>query len=227
MSVMFPNGYKCVVCGKEILPTNTCMCSSCSNSLPTITGKVCEYCGLPLYTDANFCESCKLDKPSYAKAYSPFAYTGVIQNLIHKLKYDGKLYLAKPLSALLYDYYISLNLKVDGIVPVPLHLLRENDRKFNQAFELITSFENENILNNCVVKVVDTKSQASLKLAERKQNVVGAFKVINKSVVKGKTILVVDDVYTTGSTVNEVAKVLLKNGASKVYVLTLAHAIFD
>lgn len=229
MSLVFPNGYKCLVCGCEIKDSKFVLCDSCLNALPKIVGKTCERCGMPIYSDANFCESCKVSNHVFSKAYAPFEYSGQIKNLIHKLKYEQKKYVAKCLGELLFDYFEKLDLNIDAVVPVPLYITREHERGFNQAYEICHKFLSSgfNVLNNCVVKIKNTSAQVDLDFSGRKENVAGAFKVINKSAIKGKTVLLVDDVYTTGATLNEVSQVLLKNGVSKVYCLTVAHTCLN
>lgn len=229
MSLVFPNGYKCLVCGCEIDDNKIALCENCLNSLPKISGKTCERCSVPIYSDANFCESCKLANHVFAKAFAPFEYSGQIKNLIHKLKYEQKKYVAKSLGELIFDYFEKLNLSVDVVVPVPLYILREHERGFNQAYELCHKFLScgYKVLNNCVVKIKNTKAQVDLDFSSRKENVSGAFRVLTPNTVKNKIVLLVDDVYTTGSTLDEVASELIKNGATKVYCLTVAHTCLN
>lgn len=229
MGLLFPSGYKCLVCGCEIKGEDLSMCNNCVSKLTRITGKVCVKCGMPIYSDANFCEQCKNSVFNFEKAFSPFAFDGVIKNLIHQLKYDKKKYVAKSMSKLLFLYFESLKLNIDIVIPVPLYLSREFARGFNQSYELCCEFTKQGykVSNDCVVKFKNTKTQTDLNYNGRKENVKGVFKVLSKSDVKGKQILLIDDVYTTGSTLNEIAGVLRKSGADKIYCLTLAHTVFD
>ena len=229
MSIMFPNGYKCVVCGDEISVDRNGFCDKCIDVLPKIVGKVCNKCGLPLYSDADYCMACKTQLPSFTKAFAPYRYEGVVKNLIHKFKYDGAEYLGDCLGKLLYDYFVKLDLSVDVIIPVPLYLHREFERGFNQASALCGWFAKSgfDVDNYMVVKTKNSKMQASLSLAERKENISGAFRVLAKNKLKNKVVLLVDDVYTSGSTFGELADVVLKAGASKVYCLSLARTCFD
>lgn len=224
-NLLFPNGYKCLVCGKEIKPSNFDFCDSCFLKLKKITGKVCLKCGEQLCSDATYCLRCKNEQPNFTKAFAPFEFDGEIKNLIYNLKYNKQTYVAKTLSNLILKYFLESGLKVDVVIPVPLYLSREFKRGFNQSELLIQSFsDNGFIINNsCLVRVKETSTQTALTKAERKLNVENAFRVVNQSVVKNKNVLVVDDVYTTGATFSEVAKVLFSAGAKNVYCLSVAH----
>lgn len=229
MKLLFPLGYKCVCCGSEIDQTKYGLCDKCKNTFPAIAGKVCVKCGLPLYSDADYCVACKKEIPKFEKAFAPYRYEGNIRKLIHKFKYDGSKYIADSLSKLLYEYFVSLNIRVDVVVPVPLYLYREFERGFNQAEELCKYFVNNNFNVDMagVAKVKNTQMQASLSLNERKENILDAFRVLTPNKFKGKVVLLVDDVYTSGSTFSELTKAILKTGASKVYCLSLARTCFD
>ncbi len=117
---------------------------------------------------------------------------------------------------------------MDLIVPVPLHIRRLREREFNQALLLARELSKRTGIpyhERTLRKIKDTPFQTALKGRERRKNVKGAFHVEKREEIKGKTILLVDDVYTTGATVNECARTLLKGGAARVAVLTLARAI--
>lgn len=229
INVLFPNGYKCVVCNAEIKPSPFCVCEHCYNHLPHIVGKVCLRCGEPLYSDANYCLNCKNNKHEFTKCFAPFMFTEDVIKLIHNLKYDGKKYLATPLGNFMFKCFSEQNLNVDLVVPVPLHKSRQKQRGFNQAEELAKVFERFwfNVNTTCLSRVKETATQTNLTKSERKENVSGAFKVENKSDVKNKVVLIIDDVYTTGATFNEVASVLIKAGAKQVYGLTCAHTMLN
>ncbi|MBQ2864248.1 MAG: ComF family protein [Clostridia bacterium] len=229
INVLFPSGYKCVVCGAEIKPNVFSVCDTCFKLLPHIAGKVCLTCGEPLFSDANYCLNCKNTKHSFTKCFAPFTFENQIVKLIHNLKYDGKKYLAKPLSNFMFKCFMEQNLKVDLVVPVPLHTSRQKERGFNQAEELCNAFVSHgfNVNTTCVSRVKQTTTQTNLNKVERKENLLGAFKVNSRLDVKGKVVLIVDDVYTTGATFNELASVLVKAGASKVFGLTCAHTMLN
>lgn len=228
MSVLFPNGYKCLICNKEIVSDKKfCLCDKCLSELPKIVGNVCERCGEPINTDSKFCVHCKKELPVFTKCVSPFVFEGEVVNLVHGLKYNGHIYYAKTLSNLMLKTVLESNLEFDVVIPVPLNLRREGTRGFNQSELLCSGFSDAgyNVDSSIVVRSKNTATQTFLSKTERKQNVENAFKVLNKSKVKGKNILVVDDVYTTGATINAIAQVLKNAGAKNVYGVTFAHTI--
>jgi ComF family protein len=149
---------------------------------------------------------------------------------IHRLKYGGKTSLSRPLGALAKDTFCKFwdSGGIDLILPVPLHIKRLRERGFNQAHLVNKKWaEMEGIPFDgfTLSRSRWTKPQTSLTRAERRRNVKGAFSLRCAEKVKGLSILLVDDVFTTGATVNECARVLVKAGAASVDVLTLARAV--
>lgn len=140
----------------------------------------------------------------------------LLKKAIHAFKYKFVKDLAKPLATLILK---KINFDYDFIVPVPLHPRRLRWRGFNQA-ELLAKEINQNKLLNCLIKTKNTKPQTQLSEKQRKQNIKGAFKCIFN--LKNKKILLIDDVETSGSTLQECKKALLEAGAEGVYCLTLA-----
>ncbi len=228
--IFFPSGQKCLICKRELDgSSDKQVCKHCEDKLDFTTGKICDKCGQPIKTDANYCLRCKNKVPAYTFARAPFVYKGVILGLIKSLKYDGKKYVAKTLSNYLWDEYEKDKIKADLVIPVPLFEKRQKKRGFNQS-ELLCSTFKENgleIRTDILSRIKDTDTQTHLSREEREKNVGGAFKVTDKKSIKDKNILLIDDVYTTGSTTNECAKILLKAKAKNIYVLTVAHTIIE
>lgn len=227
MSLLFPTGYKCIVCGCEIPKSKIELCEQCYSTLPFINSKVCQKCGRPITSDADYCLTCLNNSFSFDRCIACFKFLPPIDNLVYRLKYDGETFIAKTLSNLLAKCLIESGIQYDVVIPVPLFHTREFERDFNQSSLLISQFPKYGISINCscVVRSKDTISQTHLTRVERQSNVNDAFKVINKSAIKDKVVVVVDDVFTTGSTINAMASQLLKAGAKKVYGLTVGHAI--
>ncbi len=149
---------------------------------------------------------------------------------IHRFKYAKKTSLARPLGSLVRETFMRFwgTDSVDLMVPVPLHLKRLRERGFNQAYLMTRAWakdEDFSLDGLALCRTRWTKPQTTLSRKERQRNVKGAFAVACAERIEGKRILVVDDVYTTGSTVNECAQVLMKAGARWVDVLTLARAV--
>ena len=146
-------------------------------------------------------------------------------NVIHKLKFDNKQYLAKNLSLLMRNYFDNHPelQDIDVIIPIPIHEKRLKMRGYNQSELLLESFtDTGKVCLNCVERNVETESQRTKNAKERIENMTNCFSVKNKSIIKNKKILIVDDVFTTGATCNSLAKTLLKAGAKQVKCLTLA-----
>jgi ComF family protein len=157
---------------------------------------------------------------------------------IHRLKYKGKIQLARPFGMLLYTAFVSYweENSVDLIIPVPLHVKKFRMRGFNPSFLLVRDWASIAAMLNDKLNVIPvsrdvlerrrwTEPQTGLGRKKRLTNVKNAFSINDLSKISGKKILLVDDVYTTGATVNECAKVLINGGAEHVDVLTLARAM--
>ncbi len=164
-------------------------------------------------------------------ATGPFSYgryEGVLKNMIHLFKYQNKFALASPLAKLLLDVIPS---NVEGIVPVPLHLKKLQERKYNPSAHLGRELSHElsktirvPVYLDVLKKTVSTPSQTELSQTERQKNVLGVFGVAQEHKIKGRHILLLDDVYTTGATAEECSRVLKQAGASQISVVTLARS---
>ena len=157
-------------------------------------------------------------------------YEGVLKEAIHRFKYGGVFPLAKAFGDLLQPILKALcqDYPADVMIPVPLHIRRLRERGFNQVLILVKELNKrfgipygERVLR----KVKDTPVQSALKKKERRKNLRGAFEVQDQAAIEGKAVVLVDDVYTTGATVNECSRALLKAGAARVAVLTVARAL--
>jgi len=151
-------------------------------------------------------------------------FTHTLREIIHHLKYADRVSLAKPLGAILKECLQKERFQGDVVVPVPLHRSRERIRGFNQA-ELIAVRTGLPVLNRMLRRRKNTPSQTGLTRSERKRNLAGAFEL--RGDVSGRRMILVDDVYTTGSTMNEIARTLKRGGAERVEVLTVARVAVD
>lgn len=172
------------------------------------------------------------------KIYSVGYYEGVLKKLIQLLKYNGKIQISRSLNLLLFAVFMKYwgdTDKIDAVVPIPLYYKRFRSRGFNQSFLLIKDWDilykmfkqtdNElYIAKDLIIRQRQTQSQVGLAKDKRIKNIKGAFFPSKNAIIKNKKILLVDDVYTTGATVQECANVLLKHGAVSVDVLVLARA---
>ncbi len=227
LNALFPPNIKCIVCGDDLgKDTKFCMCTRCMLSLPFVTGKVCAKCGVPISDMGNYCINCKNDSHVFVKNYCVFCYKPPISNLIKSLKFYGRKYIGYTLSNFVATKVIETGRKFDMVIPIPMHVDRLKQRGFNHAELLCDSLVKlgYNVRTDVLVKHRETATQAGLKRSDRKKNLIDSFKVVDKASVLNKTILLVDDVITTGSTLDECAEALLDAGAFKVFSITLSHA---
>lgn len=185
---------------------------------------MCKICGKELL-HSNYCGDCQVIRPSFTAACAWTRYEGPIQRAIKKLKYAGDLGLADILARNLIELLHTQHWDVDLIVPVPQGIARRAERGYNQSALLarplaLTTGIPSNF--NCLQKIRTTKSQVGLSLRERRQNVKDAFSAKSKYVT-GRNILVVDDVLTSGATLDACAAALKSAGARNVYGITLAR----
>ena len=226
LKCLYPKKKSCILCGSS---DSTLLCTLCSSSIEFIHERKCLKCGKGLsdnYID-NICPDCKEAKFSFHSAYSCFYYNSGGKELIHKLKYEGKKEAAKILAGYMAQLICEEDLKGDIIVPVPIHESKMEIRGFNQSMAIGEYLSNYIFLPiwDCLVRVRNTKDQYNLDKYERKTNLIDAFSIDMLYNVRNKGILLIDDIYTTGSTVEECSKELIKAGANKVYVVTAAAGI--
>ena len=216
------------------------LCPACASGFLPVESPRCSRCGMVFKSrqgEDHVCGECVDSPKRFQIARSAGIYKDTLMAVIHCFKYKGKTQLARPLGALLFTAFINFwdKMSMDLIVPVPLHVNKMRIRGFNPAFLLVKDWVR---IAECLhVELPDipidinalerrrwTEPQTGLGRKERLANIKNAFHIRNGSKITGKRILLVDDVYTTGATVNECTKVLLKGGAGHVDVLTLARA---
>lgn len=215
------------------------ICDACLSSIRLIIGrKICTRCGFPLglksatgdfHYDEHLCGDCLTGRYYFDRARSVALYEGWLREILHRFKYDGKVRLGRVLARILAEHYPSELGDVDLILPIPLHIGKLRTREFNQSIVMAKDLAKSiRVPFNAFAlkKVRDTKPQYEMgNERERRKNVMGAFVVEDTRRVRRKSILLVDDVFTTGSTLNECARVLLKAGVIKVQALTLMRAV--
>jgi competence protein ComFC len=226
LDVVYPTDIKCIFCGDELdKKTSECTCESCLSKLPYNDKQICDCCGVSIDSISPICNECHSQTPSFFIARAPFEYADKIKSIINKFKYNNTKYLAKPLSHFMAKEYLKHNFNCNFIIFTPLFIEKLKVRGYNQAELLANELSlilNLPVRNDIIIKVKNTLSQTTLNHAERKLNLENAFKIVNKKAVKNKNILLVDDVFTTGATIEAISNLLKKSNA-KVYVLTIAH----
>lgn len=229
VDIVFPRDITCIICGEELITDpDYAICENCCEALLKNDGKVCLICGEKIDSLANYCMNCKNAKNrTFTQARAPFLYDGEIKKLIFDLKYNHKRYIGRNLSYFLLEELNKTDWNIDVCVPIPISKKRLKQREYNQALLLCYAIKESGIPVDTenFVKSVDTPHQTELNKAERKTNLKDSFSIKDKSVFKNKNVLVIDDVYTTGSTMETASEILLKAGAKNVYCLTVAHTL--
>jgi ComF family protein len=212
---------------------NLIMCPDCHKAIRPVLPPYCPHCGLPYPSgdkEGHLCSPC-LKQRWYFEIHRTCAlYEGALKEAIHRFKYGGVFPLVSVFGDLLQPTFQNLtrDYPVDVMVPVPLHIRRLRERGFNQALLLVKELSKRTGIpyeERALKKIKDTPVQITLKKRERRKNLTGAFQVKDQEAIQGKTVVLVDDVYTTGATVNECSRALLKAGAERVAVLTVARAL--
>lgn len=219
---VFPS--KCPLCGNlpDVL-IHAPVCSSCWSNIQKFSGPFCSICALPFPSEyARMCGSCLKKSPPFSQVIPFGLYEGVLAEAISLFKFHGLRRLSQPLGRLLLDLDIP---QADAVVPVPLTPTGLRSRGFNQSLLIAKVISREiriPLFMDTLLKVKETPPQIGMSAKERLFNLKDAFAVTEH--IKDKSILLIDDVMTTGATVTECSKVLLRAGAKKIWVVTLARA---
>lgn len=220
---LYPDLTRCVCCGREL--KEGYLCQDCEKGFFQNDGNRCAWCSRPTVSvDDVVCEQCKEHTNTFELCKSPLVYKDTVLELIHKFKYHERRDLGEFFLTFMLDEYEKLP-KVDMIIPVPMWKEKYKERIYSTTEELgklLSKKVDLPLRLDVVEKIRDTGSQVTLSREKRLENVKGCFKVKSGQEVKGKKILIVDDVYTTGATVCELARVLKGKKAEAVYVLTAA-----
>ena len=252
-SVLFPSD--CRICGEPQLNISTLpVCPDCLAGIHPLRGKFCSICGervLSSYAETDpeglrRCPVCRrIDRP-FDRAVAYGSYDGGLRELVHLLKYNGVRPAAKVLGRMLADVFSALEPEFEQarldrgmfdqqpvlVIPVPLYKIRRRQRGFNQA-ELIARAalkfhpvrERMQLAPELLQRTRDTHSQIGLTSHQRRENLRGAFAATRAAEVTGREVILVDDVYTTGTTATECARVLRRAGARRVWVATVARTL--
>lgn len=231
--IIFPP--RCLVCDQFTDQTDS-LCSQCWEELSFIRGQSCHRCGIPLpisdpITEKLTCINCEYHPPYYSSAQAVTYYGETSKKIIMPLKYADRELNKNFMAKLMRQYGHQLITESDIITPVPLYYWRQWKRRYNQAALLaktIYSMEkNPNLIYkpNILKRVENTPKQGKLSFQQRRENVKSVFIISDNQAkeVQGKNILIIDDVFTSGATVNECSRILKKAGAHSVGVLTFSR----
>lgn len=226
LHLIFPP--RCALCGEVLAVEEWAQgfCADCQKEIPYIAKKRCPHCGGRTET-AGFCDGC-LKPYAFTSACAAFPYAK-IRDAIHLFKYEGGIQIGKSLgrlmAAYLLQYHEELLVQTDVMLSVPLHARKEKQRGFNQTHilcEEISAATGLIFQKDGILRKRETIAQSTLDPGERKENLKDAFAVAAD--FKGKRILLVDDIFTTGATCNECARALYRAGAKAVMVFCLSAA---
>jgi ComF family protein len=225
-SLFFP--WRCVLC-EELQPYVDVVCESCRKRLPRITRRWCRICGAPFseHWRVKICPDCKLQRPKLTRIRSVFLYEGRVIQMIHEMKFAKRARFARYFSEEMYLFFLQhFARRADVIVPVPLHRSREWQRTFNQARLMAEHLSKLSGIpvKNCLRRTRNTISQTFLSGQARRKNLEGAF-CVKQNIDLPKSVLLIDDVITTGATLEACSVLLRKAGVRKIYGLTVARAM--
>ncbi len=220
LDLLFPP--RCGGCGKA----GSRWCDDCRRSVVHLQEPLCEICGIPVDAPGP-CADCQRARPRFRALRSWSVFDAPVRNALHRLKYRRDLGLGDALAAPLSGFVAALNWPIDLIVPVPLGQKRLQERGYNQvaliarplAMAMKIDFETD-----ALIRVRETRSQVGLTKLERRENVREAFQAKPKRVIN-RTVLLMDDVATTGSTLSSCAEALYAAGARDVFALTVSRAL--
>ncbi len=235
-SILFPSD--CRICRAPLINIASLpVCDPCLAKIVPLDGPLCQICGEKLFhtiaetEDTPLCAICRRVGAHFSRATAYGAYEGALRDLIHLFKYNGVRPAGKILGGLLNQTVAAMALPDSVIViPVPLWSGKRTTRGFNQAEAIARTFihfqtsSSIQLDTSILIRTRETASQTGLTRHQRRTNVRGAFAVVKPAKIKARSILIVDDVMTTGTTAGECARVLRRAGAKEVFVATIARA---
>ncbi|MGZ3610036.1 MAG: ComF family protein [Ktedonobacteraceae bacterium] len=205
------------------------LCPACIAQIQPLPSPICDFCGTPLST-YGVCKNCQYHRPKLSGQRAVSLYQEPLRDCIHQLKYDGNVRLAVPLGLMLAQAFRDYVMQADMLIPVPLHKDRYQQRGYNHALllaEVCSEHIGVPLKHNILVRHRATVAQVDLHPRDRYQNVAGAFacSLYANNVLEGQNILIIDDVSTTGATLEACATPLFMAGAKEVWGLVLARPL--
>ena len=233
LDIIFPR--KCILCDSPHDGDAETICPNCMDKISFIKDPACARCGIPfevtypIEESLNYlCGRCRSSPPLFDRALSVCQYDETARDIISAYKYHNKPYIGKDLVSIILKFLDEkiTELSSELIIHVPLHIKRLKERGYDQAYILSEGIGIRHgipVSYGNLIRTRYTAPQVSLSGSERMENVKGAFLITDPSELKDKSILLIDDVFTTGATIKESVKVIKRAGAGKVYVLTFAR----
>ncbi|MDD3168350.1 MAG: ComF family protein [Eubacteriales bacterium] len=230
LDLIYPSNIYCISCGNIIDDSRPyALCDTCVRTLKWANGRTCGRCGKPLQENygPSLCTDCTDTEHSFEKGFTCVEYCAAERELLHRFKYKDKAYLGRKLAEIMFDRIRIEELEPDLILPVPMFRRKVKQRGYNQAevvAKCLANYMECSYAGKLLVRIVETEAMSGLGALGRRRNIQEVFSVPRDKTdqVTGKRILLVDDIYTTGSTADACASVLLEAGAATVFVLTFA-----
>ena len=231
---LFPTIARCSICKRVLFLDEDPFCSNCKDALTFIHSKLCLICGNPIKDDANgqICINCTNKQPLIKDGISLFLYDDLSKTVIYDFKYNNLPDVAYRCGELLSEKLLLTDWidKIDLMTYVPVSEKTFHDRKYNQSAIIADAINKKCdiiIYNQLFNKKPDVKDQTTLSSQQRQENVKNAFILNDPDIVKKKKILLIDDVITSGATLNALAKLLIDAGADTIYFATVATALLE
>ncbi|MDO9592564.1 MAG: ComF family protein [Erysipelotrichaceae bacterium] len=227
----FPRGLSCMNCGEDLFGERYALCKRCSHEIGFISGRVCRRCGRPLpELTTSICYACFGKQTSFKGNVAVAAYSQVAQKLIFRYKYKDKRFIGYHMAEMMADLLTSTWISdVDCVAGVPSSLRRKKIRGYCQM-ALIAGHLGElsgiRAAQDALVRTRETPRMKKLNREERSAALQNSFEVKDAAAVRGKSVLLIDDIMTSGATLEACSKALLEAGASEVYAMTFA-TVFD
>ncbi|MFC1709218.1 double zinc ribbon domain-containing protein [Candidatus Omnitrophota bacterium] len=231
INILYPQ--VCVGCNRsnQINKINNYICNECYYDIKKHIPPFCSKCGRGLQEIKSIrrgeCAKCSNRQYYFQQAWSVCSYEGLIKDLIHRFKYKQKVQYKTIFRNLFHEFFENFDIlkDVDFIIPIPLHSVRLREREYNQSqilATMVSEITQKPVNSDILSRRKNTKSQIDLDEKKRIKNISGCFAINNPTRIKSKSILLMDDVLTTGTTLSEAAKAINQFDPGKVYVLTLA-----
>jgi Predicted amidophosphoribosyltransferases len=230
LDLIYPANIYCISCGNIIDDSRPyALCDACVRGLKWANGRTCLRCGKILQDTylQELCTDCADGSHVFERGFTCVEYGVQERQMLHRFKYKDQAYLGRKMAELMYDRILAEELPADLILPVPMHPRKEKKRGYNQAAVLAKCLAKYMELpydGKLLGRVVETEAMSKLGALGRKKNIQEVFAVESRGIkhLNGRTVLLVDDIYTTGSTADACAAALLEAGASKVFIFTFA-----
>ncbi len=224
---IFPS--KCIFCS-SILSINSeekIFCQKCIEYFTYIEKPICIKCGRTVDEDADsVCNDCRNIQYKFVRNMSVFYYDDFVRHLIFKFKYGKGVYVGNKLGEIMSNYFFDNYIKnIDLIIPIPLHKSKQRARGFNQALILSKHISKKTgipLSEKGLIRIKNTRPQSKLSISQRQKNLKDAFQINKTLNIQNKNILLIDDIFTSGSTINNCTKILHENGAKDVFSFTLS-----